>query len=235
MKKYDPKKPLISIHIPKCAGSSFSAILKTWFGKGFLRHYHDEKNDIAPVRHDLKSRLFFRKFKPGICIHGHFNNDRGNGIQDYYPEVDQFITILRDPFDLHMSNYFYVKREGKYMGKGAYRSGKKRPVLKNVLSVEEYLARSKKSFIKSFLPRDITLDNYQELLENQFLYIGIMENFQNSVNILANKLGFATVTVPRENVSNWEEPIPEGAREEFIANNPLEMAVYEYALNNFGN
>ena len=38
-----------------------------------------------------------------------------------------------------------------------------------------------------------------------------------------------------QNVSNWEEPVPEGAREEFIANNPLEMAVYEYALNNFGN
>ena len=149
MKKYDPKKPLISIHIPKCAGSSFSAILKSWFGKGYLGHYHDEKQDIAPIRHNLKSRLFFREYKPGICIHGHFNHDRGNGTQDYYPEVDQFITILRDPFDLHLSNYFYVKSEAKYMGGGAYRSGKERPVIKKVLSVEEYLTRSKKSFIKS--------------------------------------------------------------------------------------
>ena len=208
MIEYDPKKPLISIHIPKCAGSSFSDILKSWFGAGYLPHYHDEKNNIPPQRHNLQSKLFFRRFKPGICIHGHFNHERGNGVQDYYPEADQFITFLRDPFDLHLSNYFYVKREAKYLGKGAYRAGKERPVIKNILSLEEYLGRSKKSFIKAFLPPNITLDNYREILDEYFLYIGITENFQHSVNILADKLGFPRVTVSRKNVSQWEEPVP---------------------------
>lgn len=235
MKKYNPKKPLISIHIPKCAGSSFTVILKSFFGKGYLPHYHDEKFNIPPIKHNLRSRLFFRRFKPYLCIHGHFNHERGNGIEDYYPEVDQFITFLRDPFELHLSNYFYIKREAKYFGKGAYRSGELRKSIKNISSIEEYLNKSKKSFIKNFLPSDITLDNYQEILEEKFLYVGITENFQNSINILSKILGFKKVKVNHSNVSTWDEPIPQGAREEFITKNALEMAIYMYALNNFGN
>lgn len=235
MKTYDRNKPLISIHIPKCAGSSFSAVLKTWFGKGYLPHYHDEQQDKPPEKHKLRSGFWGRKLKPGICIHGHFNHERGNGAESYYPEVDQFITILRDPFDLHLSNYFYVKREGKYLGKGAYRSGKVRSVLRNTRTLEDYLGRSKKSFIKSFFPPGITISNYKEILDNQFVYIGIAENIQNSVDILAGLLGFERVIVPCNNASTWDEEVPKGAREEFIDNNQLEMSIYEYALNNFGN
>lgn len=235
MKKYNPNKPLISIHIPKCAGSSFTVILKSFFRKGFLPHYHDEKSDTPPVKHDLRSRLFFRLYRPYLCIHGHFNHKRGNGAEDYYPEVDQFITFLRDPFELHLSNYFYIKREIKYLGGGAYRSGAIIPLVRNVSSVEEYLKKSKKSFIKHFLPSNITFENYQEILSEKFLYIGITENFQHSIDTLAKILGFPSVKVNKRNVSEWNEPIPSGAREEFIANNALEMAIYTFALNNFGN
>lgn len=235
MTRYDPRKPLISIHIPKCAGSSFAAVLKSWFGKGYLPHYHDEKENKPPQKYQLRTGFFRSRFRRGICIHGHFNHERGNGVKDYYPEVDQYITFLRDPFDVHLSNYFYIKRDAKYLGGGAYREGVLRPLTKESVTMENYLKWSQKSFFKSFFPPDINLTNYKEILEKEFIYIGITENFQNSVNILASRLGFPTVNVSRKNISRWEEPVPDGARDEFIENNPLEMAIYEYALHNFGN
>lgn len=235
MKTYDPKKTLISIHIPKCAGSSFSKILEAWFKGGFLPHYHNEKRDEPPRKHNLYTGSIVKKLRPDLCIHGHFNNNRGNGVRDYYPEVDQFITILRDPFDIHLSTYFYVRREAQSQGGGAYKSGKQHRILENGLNLENYLREVKKSYICNFLPSDITLDNYQQILETQFLSIGISERLQNSVDLLAQKLGFSSITVPQANISEWTESLPDGAREEFEENNPLEMSIYKYVQNNWGN
>ncbi|GAB4343811.1 MAG: hypothetical protein Kow0089_19900 [Desulfobulbaceae bacterium] len=231
MKIYDPGKPLISIHIPKCAGQSFAEVLQAWFGKGYRRHYYDEIRNRPPVRHDLYRRgIFRRKFRKGICIHGHFNRERGIGVAEYYPEVDQFITILRDPFELHLSNYFFVKR----LGKKACRSGKPHPIIENDMDVETYLRRANYSYITKFFPAGITLDNYREILSERFIFMGVAEKLQESVDLLADVLGFPAVQVTEKNVSTRKEDIPPDAREEFIRNNPLEMAIYDFALESLG-
>ncbi len=230
---HDPRKPLFSIHIPKCAGSSFSEVLKTWFGRGYRRHYPDEKRNKPPKKHNLYTGLFTKRLRPNLRIHGHFNNQRGNGIDDYYPEADQFITILRDPFDLHLSTYFFVKREAKTKSSGAFRAGKPHPIIANNWNLEDYLGANPKSYIGLFLPSNLTLDTYQHILETQFLFIGVTERLQESVDRLAQTLGFPGRQVPEINVSQWTEPIPDGARDEFIRNNPLEMAIYAYARDAF--
>ena len=232
---YDPRKPLISIHIPKCGGTSFSNILKTWFGERYLRHYHDEKSNTHPEKYNLYTGFFFKKLRPKLCIHGHFNNNRGNGVRDYYPTVNQLITIIRDPFHLHLSTYFYVRGQAQSQGAGAYRSGKQHKILENGWSLEDYLRETKKSYICQFLPPDITLDNYQQVLEAQFLYMGVAERLQSSVDILAKILGFSSMTVPQTNLSEWTESVPDGHRGEFEENNLLEMSIYRHVKNNWGN
>jgi hypothetical protein len=225
MKPYDPKKPLISIHIPKCAGSSFSEILETWFKEKYLRHYHSEKKNIPPKKH---------KLCPGLCVHGHFNSKRGNGLLDYYPEVNQLISIIRDPFDLHLSTYFYVRRMAKKDG-NFYWGGKKHRIIENGWNIEGYLREAKKSYICNFLPADIDFNNYRQILKNRFIYIGITESLQNSIDILSKILGFNSISVSHTNVSEWNESIPAGAREEFERNNPLETAIYRYVKTEWGN
>ena len=235
MKTYDPKETLISIHIPKCAGTSFTDVLKLWFKRRYLHHYHNEKTNTPPRKHNLEEGFFRKRPRSGLCIHGHFNNNRGNGVRDYYPGANQIITIIRHPFDLHLSTYFFVKREALTNGEGAYRSGKPHPIIKNRWNIEDFLENSKKSHIRNFLPPEITQDNYETILESQFLYIGTTERLQKSVDILANILGFQTVSVPQKNVSEWTEMIPNGAREKFEENNALEIAIYNYAQNHWGN
>lgn len=85
---YNPEKPLISGHFPKCAGTSFNRVLRKWFGRKLLRHYVDEKTGRMPKRYSLYGGMFTKRPKVGLCIHGHFNRERGTGVDAYYPGND---------------------------------------------------------------------------------------------------------------------------------------------------
>ena len=231
MKEYDPKIPLFSIHIPKCAGTSFLDVLRSWFGTGLLLHYHDEKRDRPPKKYRLHRGVIDRRYRPGLCVHGHFNAGRGNGVLDYYPKAQQLITIIRDPFDIHLSNYFYAMRESK-VGRG-FHSGKPHQMVTEQWSLTDYLRENPVSFVSDFFPPQMTIENYRQLIDEKFLYIGITEDLQGSLDRLAAILGYPRIPVPEKNVTDWTAEIPDGAREEFIGNNSLVMAVYDHARDSY--
>jgi len=235
MQPYNPEEPLFSVHIPKCAGTSFSKVLSTWFGEGYLLHYHNEAKGLSPDKHNLYIDEEGGKFRSRLCIHGHFTYARGNGVLDYYSEARQLITVVRDPFDLHLSNFFYVQRLHKQQGLEVKRNRKVHPIIEKGWSLEDYLSNAKYSYIRNFFPLGINLDNYEDVLGEQFIHIGVAEDLQGSVDTLSDILGFKSINVPQVNVSNRNESIPNGAKAEFEANNPLEVAIYEYALKKYKN
>jgi len=215
MKKYNTEKALFSIHIPKTAGTSFQKTLKFWFGEDLYLHYFDEKNNKMPEKYVLK---------PGLCIHGHFNKRRRFGIFDYYPGANQFITIIRDPLELHLSNFFHVKNN--IQSNKIYRSG----LLQDFKwkNVDAYLDQSN-SFLLSYFPWELTPDNFREILEKKFIHIGITENLQNSVNVLAEKMEKKSLTVESDNVSPRDEIPSPNAIERWKKRHKLEYLIYEYA------
>jgi len=219
MREYNNNEALISIHIPKCGGSSFLSVLRLWFETGLKDHYFNEVSCEMPIKHDLNS-------EHRICIHGHFNKERGFGIRDYYPDVKQFITMLRDPFEVTISNYFYIKRESE-SGK-SYRDGK----LYSVDDLFEYIKQSS-SFVLAHMPCDITMNNFREVIEEKFVYVGIVEDIQTSVDCLADKLGKPRVSIGHDNISERNEYVPEDLKEEFIRRHPVEYAMYEYVLGRY--
>jgi len=229
MKTYSPELPLISIHIPKCAGTSFQSCLKTWFGRNLRLHYFSERRNASPKKHPLHKGIFTKKPISRLCIHGHFNNARNIGVRDYYPEANQMITFIRDPFEVHLSNYFHLQSLAKNNNSKVYRNGKQHEGIANNWSLDEYLDKRRESFIPRFLPKEINIDNYQSILDEQFIFIGLSERLQDSVDILARKIGRSSVTVPELNKSEWNQEIPEGAKETFIKNNILAIEIYNYA------
>jgi hypothetical protein len=228
MRAYNKNEPLFSLHIPKSGGQSFRGVLRTWFGKNLYFHYFDEKQDIYPEKHNLKDTTG-RNWQKSTCVHGHFNASRGAGVYDYYPEAGQFITIMRDPFELHVSHYFYIKR----LGDNAYYRGNS---IKHSSSATaaDFLKKSKSYLLKSF-PFELTMDNFKGLLDKYFVYIGIKEDLQVSIDILARKLGFPTCGVETVNVSKRDEEVPGDLKEEFIRRHPLEYAIYDFARQNYKN
>lgn len=97
--RYDASRALISLHVPKTAGTSFRRDLEGWFGaENMFYHYRDDQGQ-APARTTLRS---------GLCVHGHFNRLRGIGARQYYPDAGQFIVMLREPFDRFVSTWRYL-------------------------------------------------------------------------------------------------------------------------------
>ncbi len=217
MRRYSVEKPLISLHIPKCAGQSFRETLHRWFGDRLFFHYFQQHNAMPPRR----------DFSPGICIHGHFNRTKGFGVMDYYPEADQFITILRNPLDMAISNYFYWKNKARanQIKAGKLTEGDEH----DYKDIDDFFMKRPKSHMLDFMPWELTADNYKETLETAFVWVGFTENLQESIDELARLLGFSTVQIGRINVSSRDEDLSPTVRDTFLADSAFEFEVYDYA------
>lgn len=200
---YDPNQPLFSIHVPKCAGTSLRQTLNGWFGEAnVLPHYRDREHGNLPRKWELR---------PGVCVHGHFNRKRDFGVWDYYPEARQFITFLRDPFETHLSLYFYMKllNNERDFPEGRMKFRERCP---NIEAFFELLFSEPdlpwgQSFL-AYLPMALTEENYREVLREQFIHVGLSEAMNESLNILAYKLGKpALPSAPWANKAPYDETV----------------------------
>lgn len=228
MRPYDPSLPLVSLHIPKTAGTSLRSTLSDWFRNDRLRlHYRGDQGE-APERFDLG---------PGECVHGHFNRVRGIGALDYYPGARQFVTFLREPFARFISQWRYLHFQK--------RNGVAVPALDADPTFADWFSRRAEAMARggdkedpfSFLaqlPWAISADDPSSAFDRDYVAVGIMEDYQNSVRILAAALGFTPPTGtlhinraddphrngdPTADFPEWREP----HREVFA----IEYAVYE--------
>ncbi len=142
---YDRRLPLISDHIAKTGGTSFRRNLETGFGDRLFLHYADETAGTPPPRHRL-TRRWRGGFRPDVCVHGHFNQHLGWGPADYYPEVVQFITWVREPVELQSSMFSF---QLKQRGGAVYRRDGVEHVTQDI---EEFFERSRCPFFRGFHP-----------------------------------------------------------------------------------
>lgn len=219
MRKYNPKKPLIAIHIPKTGGSSVQKVYKEWFRENLYFHYNSPVSGL-PKKLDLK-KIYYEN--SSIAIYGHFNASRGFGIQKYYPEVEQFVTILRDPFEMHLSRYFYLKKTTDNF--------KKSPNIKDGCDIETFFNGFPSIMLEHF-PRKVTLENYKDIIEDYFIEIGIMEMLDISLSRIAKKLGLSyNNSVPFINKTERDSSmISDNIKVNFIKSHKLEYQVYNYIL-----
>lgn len=214
MRTFDPSDILVYIHVPKTAGSAVREVFQQWYGDAMVRNYYDERTGRPPSRPDGDAR------GPRV-VFGHFNRDRGFGVEDLYPEARQFLTILRDPFEMALSNYHYLRRTAD--------DWKQRPDgLEGGL--ESFLEAHRPNFLNHF-PRRVSEDNYVDVIEQCFIEVGVAERLPESLARIAAALG-RTFEPARLSVVNatprTQFPTP-AMREAYEAAHPLEFAVYRYA------
>lgn len=221
MRAYDPDLPLIFIHVPKTAGTTVRQVFYDWFGDNLHYHYYDREADRLPEKVELREPVSGR-WRPDICIYGHFNRDRGFGLEDYYPEVRQFVTILRDPFELMVSAYFYVNSRKSSWGE--------REWIRQA-ALEEFLDRSPASVFLPYFPAGLDRRNYREVLEERFVHLGITEDLEKSVDTMAHRLSRpppgrieSLNRTPRPDDIDYER-----LRQRFSERHELDYLVYEFA------
>ena len=105
---------LISVHLPKTAGTSFERSLRRHFGAQLERRYADKPLHHHPLRRNLRAAregLCGRRRPEAAspaCVHGHF---LPLSYRHLARRADvRFVTWLREPIDRLLSHYHYWRR-----------------------------------------------------------------------------------------------------------------------------
>ncbi|MBL8890701.1 MAG: sulfotransferase family 2 domain-containing protein [Planctomycetaceae bacterium] len=229
MRKYDPQQPLIFTHIPKCAGTSIVRVLRHWFRGHYYHTFTDDRRGL-PMQHVATRDATGQWDRNVQCIHAHFDHRRGYGLPYFYPEIQQYVTIFRDPFDIVVSMYFFAK--GKAQAGKFFHEGNAIDFCSYYPNLETYV-HEHPIWLYDHLPQDLTLYRLRESLAARFVYIGIFEDMATSIDCLRRKLGKPPIEMPLRNVSKYDEEVPESLRKWFYHNHPLLYEIYQFALETY--
>jgi hypothetical protein len=167
---------LVSVHVPKCAGTSFKAVLQRIYGRDLLLNY-----GTFFTREDIRPGMI----PPGTrCVHGHFVAD---ALSDLFPGAP-LITWVRHPVERLVSNYhFFLNNPDK----GDFCS---RTLNEKRLSLREFadLEAMRNEASRHFAGKRV----------DDFQFVGISERFAESLCLFGAAFKLEVLTpVPFENVN----------------------------------
>jgi len=227
--EYDPRQPLIFTHVPKCAGTSIVRVLRHWFRGHYYHTFTEDRLGLPMTR--IPTRDPTGNWNRDVhCIHAHFDHRRGYGLPYFYPEIKQYVTIFRDPFDIVVSMYFFAK--GKAKAGAFFHEGKQIDFCQLYPNLEAYV-HSHPVWLYDHLPQDLTLFRLRQDLKSRFVYIGIFEDMATSIQQLQLKLNKHPIEMPLRNVSKYDEEVPESLRNWFYHNHPLLFEIYQFARDTY--
>jgi len=180
---------LVSLHIPKTAGTSFRNILKAVYGEENIVRF-DIK--IKTRKIDIENKPFEKDRLPENIkgIHGHFHYlDLVEQVN--VPPSAKWITWLREPSQRVLSNYFYL-------------SERLRDELDEERKGLNILAKMQRSLIE-FSRDEINRNRMSKFLAgidlNQFAFIGLQETYEADLERLAGILGWNSYPNLKHNVT----------------------------------
>jgi hypothetical protein len=171
---------LVSIHIPKTAGRSFLAVLKSVYDTASVAHF-DRKN------YPLGDRSPLEQFKSELTndhriVHGHFHYSE---IKDKIVSSTRVITWLRNPVERVISNYGFFK------------------LRVSQLPDDEELKRRKNETLIEYASLENSRNRMQKFTAGldieKFFFVGITETFAYDVRILGEMMNWPPVPVSRIN------------------------------------
>ncbi len=219
-------------HFPKTGGMSLVKILEEKVGKDLVRHFNNEN----------ASRVL-NQFVDIPVVSGHFFFNPGEQLP-----VDRFcITMLRDPIDRVLSNYYFARNS-------CNSSLAPNVKIAQALELEEYI-ESKDIIIRSEVSNAQTNHFYslgwhgidkpddQQMLVSaksaldSFQLVGVLDQYQEFVDILCFEQGWSPVTDSvRENTTlrrTKASELPAPIRQRLEELNKLDIELYQYACKLF--
>jgi hypothetical protein len=103
---------ILSIHIPKTAGSRFREILQARYGNRLALYYGEESDRTHPLCRRRAGRFDAQMFSDleaaGIAVlHGHF---RAGSCAKFVPDPKRYWVWLREPVEQTISHYHFVQK-----------------------------------------------------------------------------------------------------------------------------
>lgn len=206
---------LVSLHIPKTAGTSFRNILKEVYGEEHVVRL-DITRDISVENEEFKSS----KLKADIqVIHGHFPYYKLIELVEL-PEGVPVITWLRDPAERVISNYFYLEK-----------------ILREELDEEtkdlNILAKMQKTLIE-YANTEANRNRMSKFLKGiepeELFFIGLMDHYAEDLQDLARLLGWKDYPELKQNVTGEKARVDEETLRMIKELNSEDYEIYNRAL-----
>jgi hypothetical protein len=215
---------IISLHIPKTAGSSFREALQQHFGERLLLDYADKPLQVlaaGPTSPSLIADPVAAASLRGIdCVHGHFFLSKYLELCNALPI--KLVTWLRDPIQRVCSHYYYWKQDPG-----------DQPVtdLRRRMLAEDW---DLGTFALCPELRDICVRFMCHAPPEAFAFLGLTEFYEEDLedfsrHILQAPLKYFRLNDgPRRSSQSYE--LPAGLRQEIEAFHAKDMALYRRAL-----
>lgn len=215
--RFEHQLQLVSVHIPKTAGTSFRNTLKAVYGEQQVARLDItlEKEDIRLNEQPWQGRRLPRTVQ---VVHGHFSPTL---FYKYFRTSEaSFITWLRHPVERVLSNYYYlVKRLQEELQEE-----------KKGLNILSKLQRS----LEEYAAAPINQNRMAKFLTGKplsdFSFVGIQDHYGEDLQYLAEHLGWQHAPHFQHNVTGKKYDLSPALRTQIAAWNEEDMHLYEQAL-----
>ena len=217
---FPPPVELLSVHVPKTAGSSLQVVLKQVFADALYLDYTARMNRPTGRRRDwvyAQQRSLAAVPRNARAIHGHWPL---LGYAAHFPNAAR-IVWLRHPVDRLISHYYYWRQPEQ---------GSDHPLRQQLLREKWSLL----DFARLPAMRDIVTRHYLDGFDLADLaFVGISERFDSEVARLAEVLGWPPVAPARVNQTTsaeyQPEEVPAKVRREIEGLNQGDIELYRRA------
>jgi hypothetical protein len=199
---------LISVHVPKCAGTSFRRVLEGLYGNALWLTYESVITRDKARRDAVPAGT--------ACIHGHFFADT---FDDIFPDRT-LIAWLRDPVDRVASTYYHFLRSPEMHDETC------RALIENRLTLMEF---AELDWMRNGVTRYLA-----EKPLGAFAFLGIAERFSDSLKAFSRQFcDGRPLPEVRDNTNparlTDHYPIPPAQRERLLELNKEDVARYTAA------
>ncbi|TPE68339.1 sulfotransferase family protein [Halalkalibacterium halodurans] len=208
---------LIHLHMPKTGGTTLKKIIK--------RNYDSRKSvDVYEEHHKLPG-IFKGLSKQNIeCVQGHLPF----GVHEYFNRPTTYITMLRDPVDRVISEYYFIRNiEWHNLHESVMK-----------MSLEEYqgLPKNRNLQTRYILGGQLTsvteVNRAKNILKNHFAVVGLTEKFDTSLFLMKEMFNWKQVAYQKYNVTKKrrsKEEISPKLLEKIAKNNEADLELYAFA------
>ena len=221
-RNYNPEIPIVIASVCPEAHQALQGVLNQWFDDSHHCIPIDETSDNAKLTGDLTDSD--GKWKKNVrCVSAVFDQSVSMGVPACLPSDHQLILFVDDPFKLVFAEY-----QRKLQQPNFWYRGERIDFSKRFPTLESFLNRHPDWLYDRF-PQDLTLANLPQKLSQEYLFVGVLESLQASVNQLANILGQPAVELTDVLDASGAASGFESLRQSFYAQCPRLKAIYDFA------
>lgn len=198
---------LVSLHIPKTAGTTLLRVLVEIYGERLQRAYQPPKAGIARTETDG-----WPDIENPLCIHGHAVLERFPWVREV-PDA-RFITFLRDPMDGAVSLWRHLER---------------------LVPWDPSLPASPRHTVEDFLLNHYNHNRYCKWFQRsgrrigQFFFVGVVERFGESMSVLSKLCGWPTPVYGHDEAPGQRPQLEMTVIEAFRTQNSDDYTLFRHA------